>query len=281
MPLFALTALVMVAFAANSILNRLALVGGGIGAMEFALWRIGSGAVALAVLVWLRDRRLALHGPNRLWSILSLAAYFLGFSAAYLDLDAGAGALILFGGVQITMFIGALVGGEQVPPQRFAGAALAFGGLVWLFWPGGTATISLFHGGLMAVAALGWGIYSLLGRRSGEPLRATAANFILATPVIVLALLLWPSQSNATGAGIALALVSGVVTSAMGYALWFHVLPSLRATVASVAQLTVPVIALAGGALFLSESITGDILIASTLVMGGVTLSLMGSSRTP
>ncbi|MCG6902250.1 MAG: DMT family transporter [Rhodobacter sp.] len=278
MRLILLTALVMVAFAANSVLNRAALTGGDISPLTFAWIRVASGALALTVLVLLRDRRLSLTGPFRLTGVLSLTLYLLAFSVAYVSLDAGVGALILFGGVQVTMFAGAVLMREGVPPARWLGAGLAFGGLVWLMWPGSGAAGSVLHGALMLAAALGWGIYSLAGRRSGEPLRATAANFILATPICLVVLTVMPVAPDAVAPGargIVLAVISGVVTSAIGYALWYSVLPRLAASVAAVAQLTVPVIALAGGIIFLGEAVTLTFVMGSALVLGGVLLSVL------
>lgn len=282
MRLILLTALVMVAFAGNSLLNRMALAAGEIGALDFALWRVGSGAAALAVLVLVRDRRFGLGGPYRVAGVLSLSLYMLAFSVAYVVLDAGAGALILFGGVQVTMFAGAVLAREPVPPLRWTGAALALAGLGWMVWPGSAAVGSALHAALMAAAALGWGLYSLVGRRSGDPLQATAANFALAVPVCGAVVLMLPSLSatpEATLRGIALALVSGVITSALGYALWYAVLPRLQASVAAVAQLTVPVIALAGGVAVLDETVTPGLLAASALVLGGVALSVLAPAR--
>jgi len=282
MRLILMTALVMVAFAANSVLNRGALAGGQIDPLAFAWIRAGSGAVALAVLVLLRDRRLSLLGPHRVAGVLSLTLYMLAFSVAYVALDAGVGALILFGGVQVTMFVGAVVAGEKVPGLRWLGAGLAFAGLVWLLWPAGAFRLPLLHGALMLAAALGWGIYSLVGRKSGEPLRATAANFILAAPLCFGVMVMMPVAPDAVAAstrGVVLALVSGVVTSALGYALWYTVLPALASSVAAVAQLTVPVIALAGGMVFLGEMVTVKFALASVLVLGGVALSVLAPRR--
>ena len=277
MRLFFLTALVMVAFAGNSVLNRAALIGAEIDPLQFAWIRAGSGAAALALMVLIRDRSLSLWGPQRIAGVVSLALYMIAFSVAYVSLDAGAGALILFGVVQVTMFAGAVLAREPIPLLRWAGAVLAFGGLVWLLWPGTSGQGSLLHGGLMVAAGIGWGIYSLVGRKSGEPLRATAANFILVAPICFAVLSIMPVAPDAVAAmskGVWLAIVSGVVTSAMGYALWYSVLPQLAASVAAVAQLTVPVIALAGGMMFLGEALTLQFVIASVLVLGGVALSL-------
>ena len=277
MRLFLLTTLIMIAFADNSVLTRAALIGSEIDPLQFAWIRAGSGALALAAMVVLRDRKLSLMGPHRLAGAGSLALYMIAFSVAYVDLDAGAGALILFGMVQVTMFASAILAGEPIPVKRWLGAGLAFAGLVWLLWPEGAGQGSPLHGAIMVAAGIGWGIYSLVGRKSGEPLRATAANFILVAPICFAALVLMPVAPDAVPAttkGVWLAIGSGVVTSAMGYALWYTVLPLLAATAAAVAQLTVPVIALAGGILFLGEALTLQFVIASALVLGGVALSL-------
>ena len=280
MRLILLTSLVMVAFAANSVLNRAALTDAAMPALSFALIRTASGALALAAMVMLRDHKLELRGPHRWAGVASLSLYMVAFSMAYLSLDAGVGALILFGGVQVTMFLGALFAREPVPFVRWIGAGLAFAGLVWLLWPAGAFSISPLHGLVMCGAAFGWGIYSLAGRVSGEPLKATAANFILATPICLIAVLVIPlsagEDTTLSGQGIILAVISGVVTSAMGYALWYTVLPRLSASVAAVAQLTVPVIVLAGGILFLSETVTTRFAFASILVLGGVAVSILG-----
>ncbi|MGR3571721.1 DMT family transporter [Brevirhabdus sp.] len=285
MRLFLATALTMTAFAANSVLNRMALVDGRIGAGDFAVWRVASGAAVLLFLVVLRDGRIAIGGGRGRWAgVLSLSVYMVGFSLAYLSLDAGAGALILFGGVQVTMFGGAVALGEPLPARRWLGAALAFCGLVWLLWPGsGAGGADAFPAAAvlaMAAAAIGWGIYSLVGRAAADPLQSTAANFLLASPLCWAALWLLPpmpapggGEIGASAGGIALALVSGVVTSGLGYALWYTVLPRLAASVASVAQLSVPVIAMAGGVVFLEEVPGWRFGVAALVVLGGVAIA--------
>lgn len=279
MRLFLLTALTMTAFAANSVLNRMALVEDGMGPASFAAIRLVSGALALAALVVLRQSGagLRLTGPGRITGTLSLALYVLGFSFAYVTLDAGLGALILFGGVQVTMFAGAVLAREAIPPARWIGAGVALTGLVVLFWPEGATAPPLAGALLMIAAALGWGIYSLAGRGAGDPLGETAANFVLAAPLGLIAVLLLPD--GVTARGVLLACMSGIVTSGLGYALWYTVLPRLQASVAAVAQLTVPLIALAGGIVFLGEALTLRFALAAALVLGGVALSLRPSRR--
>jgi drug/metabolite transporter (DMT)-like permease len=272
-----LVALVMVAFAANSVLNRLALAGGEAGPAAFAAVRLLTGSVALTILLRLRGRALPLATRGRWKGAGALALYVLGFSFAYVTLDAGVGALILFGGVQITMFAGALIAGERPSPLRWIGAAVAILGLVWLLWPAGAAVPNAGGAALMAAAAVGWGIYSLIGRGATDPLAETAANFLWAAP---LGLLAWVLVADAIApAGLLLAALSGVVTSGLGYALWYAVLPRLDASAAALSQLTVPVIALAGGALLLGETVTPRLVLASALVIGGVALGVAATRR--
>ena len=275
--LFLLTALTMVAFAANSLLNRAALADGSTGPAAFAALRLVSGALCLAGLLALRDGLPKLVAPRRWIGTGTLALYVLGFSFAYVALDAGVGALILFGCVQVTMFAGAVVTGERPPAARWLGAILAFGGLAWLMWPGADSAPALLPSLLMVAAGFGWGLYSLEGRRAGAPLPATGANFICAAP---LGLLLWIIVPDALSAeGALLAIISGAVTSGLGYALWYSVLPRLDATVAALAQLTVPVIAVLAGVVFLAEPLTARLVVASAVILGGIAFGLVGQRR--
>lgn len=274
MRLFALTALVMVAFAANSLLNRAALADGHIDAMSFALIRVVAGAAVLAILARPRPR-LADLGPA-----LALTAYLVGFSLGYVSLDAGIGALLLFAVTQITMLTGAVVIGEHPPLRRFLGAAVAMAGLALLLWPGSGAVPGVGPAALMAVAAFGWGLYSLAGHRSSDPLRNTATNFLLAVPMVaVLSLMRGVDHANATGIG--LAVISGAVTSGLGYALWYAVMPSLGAARAAVSMLSVPIIAVIAGVILLGESLTGTAWVASGLVMAGVALAVWPQRAAP
>lgn len=276
MRLVLLTALTMIAFAANSVLNRMGLSQAGMDPLTFGAIRLVAGGLTLAALSLLFRGGVALGGRGRVAGVLSLLLYIFGFSLAYVRLDAGLGALILFGTVQITMFAGAVLARESLPPLRWLGALVAFGGLAWLLWPTGQgATVPVANAAMMVLAGIGWGVYSLVGRRAGDALQATAANFLLAAP---LGFILWllapvPIQSPPL-MGSLLAVLSGAVTSGLGYALWYSLLPALGAGRAAVAQLSVPVIAIAGGLLFLAEVPDLRFLIAAGVVLGGVALSL-------
>ncbi len=277
MRLAALVALTMVAFAANSLLNRMALVEAGAAPAAFALLRVLSGAIALWVMAQRGGQKVVLLKQGRALPAAALTLYLLGFSFAYLTLDAGIGALILFGGVQITMFSGALIAGERPPVLRWLGMVAGVAGLGLLCWPTGAVHVDVLGASLMASAALGWGIYSLIGRGSTAPLADTAASFVLATPLVLAGWLLSGETASLPPLGIALAVLSGVVTSGMGYALWYSVLPRLDASVAALAQLTVPVIAIAAGAALLAEAVDLRTILSAALVLGGVAVGILGS----
>jgi drug/metabolite transporter (DMT)-like permease len=279
--LAALVAVVMVAFAANSVLNRMAVGPGLIGATDFALIRAVAGAAMLGLLVLARHSRLPLMSRRRVPGALGLAVYLVGFSTAYLAIDAGVGALILFGGVQLTMFAGAVLAGEAMAARRWIGAGLAMGGLAWLVWPSGAVALPLPAVLSMLAAALGWGIYSLVGRRATDPLAETAANFVLAAPLCAVVLLAWPGPgAEMTAGGVALAVLSGAVTSGLGYALWYSVLPRLEASVSGLVQLSVPVIAMAGGAVLLGEAVSLRSVGAALVTLGGIAYGLGAVQRT-
>ncbi len=273
-----LAACAMVAFAANSILCRLALRSGAIDAAGFALIRLGSGALMLAAVVAL-SRRGPASGRHRSWtSAVALFAYAAAFSVAYLSLSASTGALILFGSVQATMIVAGLVSGERPHPLQWVGLFVALGGLVYLVSPGLTAP-SLPGSLLMAGAGAAWGLYSLRGRRVTDPLRTTADNFALATvPALVLVLALMKGVT-VTPSGAALAAASGAITSGLGYVAWYGAIRGLSATRAAVVQLAVPVIAAAGGVAVLGESVSARLLLAGFAVLGGVALAIANRER--
>jgi drug/metabolite transporter (DMT)-like permease len=273
---FLLTLMAMTAFAGNSLLCRLALKQTSIDAASFTFIRIISGAVALWLIVRTRGRSLEKAGS---WiSAAALFAYAAGFSFAYLSLPAGTGALLLFGAVQATMIIWALRSGERLSMRQGIGLALALAGLVALVLPGLSAP-PLGGSILMFGAGIAWGIYSLRGKRAGDPALATAGNFSRAVPmaaVLSLASLPWARLDSA---GIGYAIVSGAIASGVGYAIWYTALPSLKRASAASVQLIVPVFAAAGGIAFLQESITLRLLVASVAVLGGIALVVIERER--
>lgn len=269
-----LTALAMLAFAANSVLCRMALADGDCDAATFTVVRVASGA-AILVLVNLFRRRGSGWRTGRWDSACCLALYAGGFSFAYLELDAGTGALILFALVQATMIVAAVVGGERPRMIAWIGILVAAAGTVYLFLPGLTSPSPL-GAGLMACAGLGWGLYSLRGRGVTEPIGATGGNFIRATLLVLPLMALWWPEGLPSLRGWMAALASGMLASGLGYVVWYSVLPRLAATRAAVVQLTVPVIAALGGVVILNESVTLRLALASGAILGGVGLVFVG-----
>ena len=265
----------MLAFTGNSVLTRLALADKAIDPGIFVLLRLGSGAAVLLLLIGWQKSFGALWGPKRISGTLALSFYMLGFSYAYIKLDTGVGALILFGVVQIAMFGAAVIVREPVPQHRVAGAGIAFGGLCILLFPTAAVALDPWAVCLMVVAGLGWGGYSIVGRSAGPSLPATAASFALALPLCAgVVWMFMPAAPVLTTYGALLAVLSGTLTSAMGYGLWYWILPQISASVASVSQLVVPVLAMAAGMVFLDEALTMKFVIACALVLSGIALSL-------
>ncbi|MDG2075122.1 MAG: DMT family transporter, partial [Arenicellales bacterium] len=200
--------------------------------------------------------------------------YMIFFSFAYLSLSAGTGALLLFGSVQLTMFVVALHRGAQLPPLSWVGLALAVFGLVFLLLPGITAPDPT-GAVLMTVAGIAWGAYSLLGKRAACVLDATVVSFALAVPLMLIVSLVFRDDFYATRNGVFLAVASGAMASGIGYVIWYAALRGLAETSAATVQLSVPVIAAVGGVILLSEQITLRLLLASVVIIGGITVVLL------
>jgi len=268
-----LTALAMTAFAANSLLCRAALERRDVDAFTFASARLASGAIVLVILVAMRGERprFAPAWPKA----LALFAYALLFSLAYTRIPAAVGALALFGAVQVTMIGRGLVAGERPAPREWLGLLLSLGGLAGLLLPG-LASPDPLGLGLMLLAGIAWGAYSLLGRRAGDPLAANAASFALAAPLCIVAqfVAMRVAAPHATPAGLLLAIVSGALASGLGYAVWYAALPGLSATQAAVAQLSVPPLATLGAVTFLGESLSYRLLLSGAAILGGIALCL-------
>lgn len=268
-----LTSMAMIAFACNSLLCRVALKNTSIDATSFTVIRLSSGAVML----WLISRMTRKSdgcGGNWL-SALSLFVYAAGFSFAYVSLPASTGALLLFGAVQATMIGRGIWTGERLLGLQILGIALALGGLVGLLLPGLSAP-PLFGSLLMLIAGVAWGVYSLRGKDASEPIRVTAGNFIRALPFAAALSVLMHSDASLDSVGCWYALLSGALASAIGYCIWYMAMPALRATDAATVQLSVPVLAALGGIIFLGESVTLRLVIASLAILGGIALVIQG-----
>ncbi|HEY1772103.1 MAG TPA: DMT family transporter [Gammaproteobacteria bacterium] len=268
-----LTVIALMAFAGNSLLCRLALRGGHAEPAAFTLIRLGSGAAVLWIVLRAGRRDVRIGGDWR--SALALFVYAITFSFAYLSLSAGTGALLLFGAVQASMLLVGFLKGERLGSVQWLGLAFAVSGLVYMVLPGVEAPAP-FGAALMLAAGVAWGLYSLRGQRAGDPVMATAGNFLRATPLAMLVALLSVSRLEVDATGWALALGSGVITSGLGYVIWYTALKDLTATRAAVVQLSVPVIAALGGVVFLDEAFTPRLGIATCVILGGVALAIAG-----
>jgi drug/metabolite transporter (DMT)-like permease len=264
-----LISLALFAFAGNSILCRFALRQGGMDAASFSSIRLISGAMLLTLVVKFRNGERTGHGN---WlSAAALFCYAAGFSFAYLSLPAASGALLLFGAVQVTMIGYGLWSEEHMQNLQWVGLLLAFGGLVGLLLPGISAT-PLTGSLLMLGAGCGWGIYSLRGRAAGDPTRVTAGNFNRAAILAICLSILMIKSISLNTTGVLFAITSGALASGIGYTIWYMALPGLKATQAATLQLGVPVIAALGGVVFLGETITLRLVLASIAILGGIAL---------
>lgn len=271
-----LVSLALIAFAGNSLLCRAALGGAHIDAASFTSVRLLSGAITLFVLAALRQNAPAGRGSWR--AAIVLFVYAISFSLSYAELSAAAGALLLFGAVQISMIAYGLLRGERMRPLQWLGLACACGGLIELLLPG-LAAPPAASALLMLLSGLGWGAYSLLGRGSGDPIRINAGNFVRVLPFTLALSVALYGQARADAAGLLYAGLSGAVTSGVGYSIWYAALPSLRATTAAALQLAVPVIAALGGVVLLDEALTPRLLAASAAILGGIAIVLLCGRR--
>lgn len=275
-----LVSVALVCFAANSLLCRSALGGSAIDAASFTTVRIGSGAITLLALSRLFSPGQARTSDSRWFSALCLFVYAATFSMAYTYLSAGTGALLLFAAVQVTMIVGGILEGERPRSFQWLGLATASLGVVYLVSPGLEAP-PLGGALLMTLAGIAWGLYSLHGRSIPYPLSGATASFVAAVPLALAFSFLSMQNAQISTRGLLLSLLSGSIASGVGYFVWFAALRRLQATTAATVQLAVPVLAAAGGAVFLSESLTLRLAIASVVVLGGIALATFGrtSSR--
>ena len=262
-------ALALLAFAGNSLLARLALRDGGMDPASFTALRLASGALVLWLLAI--SFRKGANGRGNWASALALFAYAAFFSLAYVRLEAGAGALLLFGAVQVTMIGRGLWRGERLATWQWLGLALAVGGLAGLLLPGLTAPPP-GPSVLMVVAGIAWGVYSLRGQGSGDAIRVTAGNFLRCLPFAAVFWLLMLDASRVDAAGVGYALASGALASGVGYAIWYTALPALRASTAATLQLCVPLLVALAGVAWLGEPATLRLALAALAIVGGVAL---------
>ncbi|MEX2110154.1 MAG: DMT family transporter [Gemmatimonadaceae bacterium] len=272
----AFTALALVAFAANSVLCRIALSRATIDAATFSTIRLTAGAATLLLITVLTRKQSSVETS---WiSAGMLFLYAVPFSFAYTRLSTGTGALILFGCVQLTMMSAALWSGERPHPLQWLGLSLALAGLVYLVLPGLEAP-SFVGAGLMALAGFSWGVYSLRGRSAADPLAQTTSNFVRTVPLVLAVSVLTLPRLHVQVNGVLLAVASGALASGLGYVVWYEALRGLTATRAAVVQLLVPILAALGGVVFLAEAVTWRLALSGVIILGGIGLALIGRER--
>ncbi len=266
-----LTCLALFAFAANSVLCRLALGSGAMDAASFTVIRLITGVIVLVVIATTQYKSDLIQTRGSWDASLMLFLYAVTFSYAYILLDTGTGALILFGSVQITMILLSLISGTRLQRTEWAGILVAFSGFIYLVLPGVSAP-SLSGFLLMTTAGIAWGLYTLKGRRSTNPLMDTTFNFARTIPFVIILLLLTFQNAEISLEGVVLASLSGGLASGVGYTIWYSALKGLSSIQAAVVQLSVPIIAALGGVMIMSESITFRLLLSTSLILGGIIL---------
>ena len=269
------TGLALIAFAANSVLCRLALGEGAIDASSFTIIRLLSGAIVLLAIIRINRNKTGSSTKGSWSASLMLFLYAITFSFAYITLDTGTGALILFGSVQITMILLSLISGNRLHITEWAGVTIAFAGFVYLILPGVTtpSTIGFL---LMTVAGIAWGIYTYKGRGSKSPLMDTAYNFLRTIPIVIILVIVTIKYANYSSEGVLLAVLSGGIASGIGYTIWYIALGGLSTMQAAVLQLLVPVIAAFGGVIFVSEAITLRLTVSATIILSGILIVVLG-----
>lgn len=267
----------LVAFAANSVLCRVALRQSTIDPATFSTIRLTSGA-AMLLLVTAWTQRSGARVTGSWTSALTLALYAVPFSFAYVRLTTGTGALILFGSVQVTMLVAAVRSGERAHWAEWLGLVVALAGLVYLVLPG-LAAPPLAAAGLMGIAGLSWGVYSLRGRGKSNPLAQSTGNFARSVPLVLLVSLLARASFHSEPRGVLLAVASGALASGLGYVAWYAALRGLTAMRAAIVQLAVPVLAAAAGVVLLAESVTLRLVLSSVMVLGGIALAIASRER--
>jgi drug/metabolite transporter (DMT)-like permease len=275
----------MIAFASNSLLCRAALKQTTIDAATFTFVRIFSGAAALWLIMEFRRRLTverslgsSVQRDGNWLSALVLFAYAAAFSFAYVDLSAGTGALLLFGAVQATMILWGLHKRERLDAIQIVGFIVAVTGLIVLVFPSLSAP-PLIGSILMLGAGVAWGIYSLRGKGEKNPASATAGNFLRAIPFAAVLSIIFAPWVHVDLAGVSYAIISGAITSGLGYVIWYSALQDLKSASAATVQLSVPVLAATGGILLLGEPLTLRYLLASIAILGGITLVVLEKNR--
>ena len=266
--------------ALNSILCKTALVSNSIDPYSFTFVRLLSAMVMLLILFYYKHKKITFHTKKNWITSFMLFLYAISFSYAYMNVDAGLGTLLLFGVVQIVMIISSLFYKEKLTLMKTSGILISLFGLVFMLYPQENFEVSLFHASLMVVSGFSWAIYSILGKQSSDALGNTTDNFIKATIFITIFYFLFPLDALTFNTqGITLAIISGSITSAIGYIVWYQVLPSIKIVTASVIQLFVPIVAIILSVIFLDELLSLNLIISTLLVITGIVLTIFSKKQ--
>ncbi len=261
-------------FASNSLLARAALFHSNIDAYSFTFFRLFSGAIVLLILLYFKEKELALHVKKNWLSSFMLFLYAISFSYSYINLNAGIGALILFAVVQLTLIVFALIYKEKISMRKIIGLLLALSGLFYLLYPNQNFDISLYHAFLMIIAGFAWGIYTILGKNSTNAVLHTADNFFKSIFYLVLFYLFFVHSTHIDSKGIILAMISGGITSALGYTLWYYILPKISIMASGALQLLVPPISIFLSIFLLDEALSFTLVISTIIILGGIFITI-------
>lgn len=272
--LFVLICVALLFLSANSILARMAIVTQNIDAFTFTFLRIISGSILLFIIYFYRKKRVDISLKKNWISGFMLFLYAICFSYSYINMLAGIGTLILFAVVQLSMIFIALFYKEKMSLNKTIGILVAFIGLVYLLYPKEDFTISYFHTFLMVISGTAWGVYSVLGKSSTSAIFNTTDNFFKASIFTLIFMLMFISEVHLDLYTFCLAITSGAITSALGYLLWYEILPKIEIITASVLQLLVPIIAIFLSILFLDESLTLELIVSTILILVGIFIAL-------
>lgn len=270
-----LIALSLLFLASNSIFCKLALVNNYIDAYSFTILRLLFGAITLVLIYFYKTKKIYFSKKINWLSSFMLFSYAICFSYSFINIDAGMGTLLLFTVVQIVMVLFSLFQKEKITVQKFFGVILALFGLAYLLYPKDSFEISLFHAFLMIIAGISWAIYTILGKKSSDSLYNTMDNFVKSLIFIVIFYILFlPENIFITNKGLLLAFISGSITSAIGYVLWYEVLPKMQFITAGIIQLFVPIISIVISIIFLNESLSMTLFLSATMIFIGIILTI-------
>ncbi|MGB7402792.1 MAG: DMT family transporter [Arcobacter sp.] len=277
--LISLICLTLFFFATSSVLARAALINNSIDPYSFTFFRLFFGALTLLVILFLKEKRLNLILNKNWHTSFLLFLYAICFSYAYINLDAGLGALILFAMVQLTIIITALIKKESIDMTKALGISLAFIGLIYLLYPSKGFEVSLYHSILMMISGVAWGLYTIFGKKSSNATLNTTDNFTKSLVFVLIFFAFFVKNINISTYGISLAFISGGITSSIGYLLWYHLLPNMKIITSGVLQLLIPPLAIFLGVIFLNEEVTSTLIISTILILFGILISIYKKTK--